>query len=292
MHYPRIVPALYVKFGKLVKSYKFSKHHILGCVITQMNRFKEWDLDEIVIIDITNHSTKNDRNYKPGCGYHFFDLIPKISKNCFTPLSIGGGIYTLKDIHNYLNLGADRVIIGSAIFKESNLIYKSAKTFGSQAIIICLDIKKVNNQYYIAKNNGKTIIKANLKEYILNLVDQGAGEVLINYVDRDGTNSGLDQILIKKIVSFCPIPVTILGGANKLIDFELAINNGVNGVSAGNYFLFKEVSYQRLKDHLFKKKIISRKSNLGLDYRKEISKPEYSSSVGYIFNRLEKSLNE
>ena len=104
--------------------------------------------------------------------------------------------------------------------------------------------------------------------------------------------SGLDQILIKKIVSFCPIPITILGGANKLIDFELAIKNGVNGVSAGNYFLFKEVSYQLLKDHLFNKKIISRKSNLGLDYRKEISKPEYSSSVGYIFNRLEKSLNE
>ena len=292
MNYIRIIPVLYFKFGKLVKSFQFKNHHKIGSIITQTNRFKEWDIDEIVLIDITHQTVTDKKKYIKGSGTHFFDFMPKIAKNFFTPISLGGGIKSINDIRNYLRVGADRVILGSGIFEDPNLISDASKTFGSQAIIVSIDIKRNGSSYLVTKNNGNELVQCKLEEFIHKVCDNGAGEILINDIDRDGTNSGLDQRLIKKITKFSSVPVIIAGGASKVRDFELAIQSGVNGVCAGNYFMFKEIKYQLLKNKLIKIGLNLRKSKLGLDYKKEIESEFYSFKVDHIFSKLEKNLNE
>lgn len=261
MAFKRLIPVLLLKNGRLVRSQNFSYHQLIGDPYEQTNRYKSWDVDELIYLDITHHWLKDMSTYFPGCGWHLHDILPKIAHNCFNPLSVGGGIKTVEDIHKLINLGADRVILNTGAIENPQLVEEAAKTFGSQAIIVAIDAGMHNGTYTVFSHAAKRATGLSLKDWVKKLSDLGASEIFLNSFHKDGLATGYDVKMIESLGSDLNTSLIVSGGVGCYEDFAQVANHpNVRGVAAANLFAFKELSYQKAKNHLLKKGFLFRKS--------------------------------
>ena len=266
----RLIPVLLLKNGILVRSRNFTFHQMMGNHIEQVKRFSEWKADEIVYLDISRDdsygldgnkniigSSSSNSEVVQNSKKNIIDIISDLSRICRVPLSVGGKIRTLEDIKKRLKAGADKVVINSVAIDNPEFIKKAAEEFGSQCIVVSIDVKKTSmDKWNIFKYFGKNITDLNLTKWIEIIQELGAGEILIQSIDRDGASQGYDLDLLKSISKKISVPCIILGGAGNFDDFVKAhaINNEVS-LAAANVFHFTEQSVLNAKKYMFKNKI-------------------------------------
>ena len=196
----RVIPALLIKENLLVKTKKFKSARSIGSIIEAVKLYDLREVDELVLLDISSRK-KNEPNY---------NTITEVSKECFVPFCVGGGINDIKIIYNVLNSGADKVSINTQAIYNPKFINEAAKEFGSQCIVVSIDYYKQGRNFFIKNNLQK---KYYLDEYVAIIEEMGAGEIILTCVDRDGTQKGFDYETIKRIKKKVSIPIIASGGA-------------------------------------------------------------------------------
>ena len=248
--YKRIIPCLFNKNTFLIRSKKFYLHQNIGNFLNQAERFFEWNIDELIYINLGQSQQNADQE-----AILMKKIINKICKKCFLPLTVGGKINSLKNAETFIRSGADKLVINSAIYNNSSIIKKITKLFGSQAVVASIDYKEINGKPTLFVNNGQFNTKIEIFDWIKKCEDLGVGEFFLNSIDRDGMGLGFDIKNINKVLKVTSLPVIACGGAGSEEDFLKAfIKTDINALSAGNFFHFKENSYNNLKNFLRKKK--------------------------------------
>jgi len=261
----RIIPVLLLKNGWIVQSKSFQKHQNIGNPMASLKRLSEWGSDELILLDISREDTydlrRDDQGYKNSSTY--LELMEEVSKIAFMPITLGGKITKLSHIEDRLKVGADKVAINTKAIEDVEFINKSAIEFGSQCIVVSLDLKKEGDEYFIYTRGGQNKINKPYKEVVKQIIDNGCGELFINSIDRDGTGLGFDIELIRGIEEMASIPVIACGGAGDWEDFAEALDQtNVSAISAANIFHYKDQSVYILKKFLFDNQYNVRKPEL------------------------------
>lgn len=229
---PRIIPSLLISNDDLVKTRQFKDSVYLGDVLNAVRIFSEKRADEIVIFDI-NASVKNS---EPN-----FKLLEKIARQSKVPVCYGGGIKNLTQALKILKLGVEKIALSSVIWENAQIVKEISEAVGRQSVVCVLDVKK-NNQNNFEIYSYKATKKINIDlEMAVQIVDEnGAGEIIINSIDRDGTMEGYNHDVVRLVQKHTDLPITILGGAGSIADVgELFSNYGIIGAAAGSLFVFK-----------------------------------------------------
>ncbi len=251
----RLIPILFFKNGNLIRSENFDLHQILGDSVTQVKRYNSWDVDEIIYINISKDKNFELKNKSFSNKGSFQDVMNFASKECFSPLVFGGGINSLEDAKKYFQNGADKISINSILFDNIDMLNSFSNVFGSQSIIASIDIKLVNNVYKIYSAKYDMTYDYNLISFIKDVEKRGAGEILLNSVDRDGSGEGYDHKLIKTVNDAIKIPLIPCGGVGRFEHFADILDQiDLSALAAGNIFNFTERSYEKIKKFLKEKK--------------------------------------
>jgi cyclase len=231
MKIKRIIPCLLLRNKGLVKTVKFKDSTYIGDPINTVKIFNEKEVDEIFFLDIDATKTKMEPPY---------ELIQNIASECFMPFAYGGGIQSLQQIDRIIKSGAEKIIINTQAFLQKNFIKEAVLQFGSSTIAVSVDVRKeFLKGYTVYIKGGTKSTGRNPVDYVKEIESDGAGEVLINSIDRDGLMEGYDIELIKSISQTVRIPVIACGGAGKLNDFRLAVKEGgASAAAAGSFFIF------------------------------------------------------
>ena len=246
----RLIPVLYVMNGLIVRSEGFRIHQNIGNIINQAERYNEWDVDELICIDITrsgNHNFHRD-DHQVESYSSIQEVITRIGSVCFMPLTFGGGIKSVEDAGIRIRLGADKITINSAAIENPKLISQIAARYGSQAVVVSIDYKIINNNPIVYTKFGMETAEMHVLDYVKKCIELGAGEILLTSIDNDGRACGYDLDTIREVVATSKVPVIVCGGAGDFYDFvEVISETGVSAVAAGNIFHFTERSYPRAK---------------------------------------------
>tara|TARA_Y100001970_G_scaffold269905_1_gene363117 strand:- start:4604 stop:5362 length:759 start_codon:yes stop_codon:yes gene_type:complete len=244
----RIIPCLDIKNGRVVKGINFINLTDAGDPCEQAKFYSENGADEICFLDITASNENRDT---------ILEIVKKTSKNCFVPLTVGGGVRTLKDISNLLESGADKVSINTAAVSNVDIVKVSAEKFGSQCIVVAVDAKKIkNNQWEVFTHGGRKGTGINVENYVKKIESLGAGEILLTSMDRDGTKKGYDLDLIKRVSNLVNIPVIASGGVGTLQHLYEGLKIGnASAVLAASIFHFGEFSIKEAKEYLKSKNL-------------------------------------
>jgi cyclase len=241
----RLIPVLLLQNGMLVRSELFKIHQIIGNPIHEVKRFNQWTVDELIYLDI-GQSNSYDIRREDAKVRGLSDplaILEEVSKTCFMPLTWGGRIRSIEDMRQRFSRGADKITINTAAVKTPELITKAAETFGSQAIVVCIDVlRHSDGRLEVFIEGGKTPTGLNPIEFSKRIEDLGAGEILLQSIDRDGTGKGYDLDLIHEVCMKTTIPVIALGGVGMYEHYVEAIRAGASAVSAANIWHFKELS--------------------------------------------------
>ncbi len=226
----RIIPCLLLSIGGLVKTLRFSESKYVGDPLNAIRIFNEKEVDELMVLDIG--ASKEGR--APD-----FNLIEQIAGECFMPLSYGGGICTFAQARRLFTSGVEKVCLQSAVLENSALITEIAECYGNQAVIVSADVKKswLGRKKLFASRTGK-LLDTPVIDFLEHCVESGAGEVLLNSVDRDGTMVGMDLDLIREIADRLPVPLIAAGGTGSLADIKDAVEAGASAVAVGAFFVF------------------------------------------------------
>jgi len=231
---PRIIPCLLVQNKGLVKTVNFKNPKYVGDPINAVRIFNEKEADELSIFDIDASRLNIEPDYKS---------IEYWASECRMPLCYGGGIKTVEQAQNIFSLGVEKIAISSAAIKNPKIISKIAERVGNQSVVVVLDIKKkLFGGYEIFTHNATRSTGLNPINFVQEAVKLGAGEIVLNSIDLDGTMKGYDLNLVKEIREKIRTPLTVLGGAGSLEDISMLVKNfGQIGASAGSLFVFKGV---------------------------------------------------
>lgn len=242
----RIIPCLDVKDGRVVKGVNFVGLKDAGNPVEVAKRYNIEGADEITFLDITaSHENRKT----------IVDVVRDVAKEVFIPLTVGGGISSLDDIYALLNVGCDKVSINSFAIKNPDFINEASKRFGSQCIVVAIDVKKQNNSYSVYINGGRIDTGIDAYEWAKEVEDRGAGEILLTSMNTDGTKSGYDIEVTSKISQMLHIPVIASGGAGTLEHIKDAFLNGADAALAASIFHFKEIDILDLKRYLLAQNI-------------------------------------
>ncbi len=246
----RIIPCLDVKNGRVVKGVNFENLIDAGDPILQAKFYYEQGADELCFLDIA--ASQENRGV-------MLDVVKKVAQVCFIPFTVGGGIKEVEDFSSLLKCGADKVSVNSSAIKNPNLISEAANKFGAQCVVAAIDAKKNSSgTYEIFTHGGKTPTGIEAISWAKKVELLGAGEILLTSMDKDGTKSGYDLELIKKISSQVSIPVIASGGVGNLQHLSDGIKAGASAVLAASIFHFKEYSIKQAKEFLAQNKISTR----------------------------------
>lgn len=232
--FTRIIPVLTFKDQRMIKTIQFDDYYDVGDPVTTAKFYDSQDVDELILLDITASQEKRDPNFK---------LINSFTAECLMPLTIGGGITNLKHIEEMLLAGADKISINSYAIENPNFITEASKNFGSQCIVVSIDAKKdKDNKYIVYTNGGQTNTKIDVLDWVKEAEDKGAGEILINSIDNDGTMIGYDTELIKSVTNKVnDIPVIALGGAGLLQDIvDVYYSSNPSAIAMSSIFHFTD----------------------------------------------------
>lgn len=230
---PRIIPCLLVKDKGLVKTVKFGEGKYVGDPLNAVKIFNEKEVDELIILDID--ATIQERGPD-------FELIKNIAIESRMPLCYGGGVKSVDQAKKIISLGAEKVALSSAAIENPEIISQIAKAVGTQSVVVVIDVKYrgIFKKAEVMSHNGSKATGLSPAQFAKKCEEFGAGEIVINSIDKDGMMTGFDIKLIKEIRDAINLPITILGGAASLDDISGAIKEfGVIGVAAGSLFVFK-----------------------------------------------------
>lgn len=243
----RIIPCLDVRDGRVVKGVNFEGIQDVASPVELARFYNESGADELVFYDIT--ASYENRAL-------FTGALTAVASEIFIPLTVGGGINTLDDFERVLKCGADKVSVNSGAIKDPSLIERAAKKYGSQCVVLSMDIKRVDGSYHIFLNGGRKDTGIDALQWALNGENSGAGEMVVNSIDTDGVKQGFDIEMLSEIQSRVSVPVIASGGAGKKEDFLELFNSGCADAGlAASIFHFKEVYIKDLKKYLNKNNI-------------------------------------
>jgi cyclase len=237
----RIIPCLDVKDGRVVKGVNFVGLKDAGDPVEVAKRYNEEGADEITFLDITASHEERDT---------IVHIVEQVAKEVFIPLTVGGGIRVLDDIYKLLAVGCDKVSVNSAAIKRPEFINEGAKRFGSQCIVVAIDVKRTGDQYNVYLNGGRVDTGINALEWAKEVVDRGAGEILLTSMDADGTKAGFDLSITEQISRAVNVPVIASGGAGTMEHIKEAFEYGADAALAASIFHYKEIDIMDLKRYL------------------------------------------
>lgn len=235
----RIIPVLTFNGFALVKTKQFQNPRMVGNPVQAARVFNSRGVDELIFLDIFASRQNRKINLK---------IVKDVIKECFMPVGIGGGIDSIKDIQNLLQIGADKVVIKNTAIKKPSFINSAANFFGSQCISISVDVIKKNDTYYIYNDLDKEI---SMVEFLKIMEDNGAGEIILNNVEKDGMMSGFDYESFNIARKNCQLPIVCLGGGGNLQHFvDLFDHTDCNAVGSSSIFHFSQFTPLDIKNSL------------------------------------------
>ena len=237
----RIIPCLDVNNGRVVKGTNFINLQDAGDPVEVAKLYDAQGADELCFLDITASHENRDT---------IFEIVQKTAEVCFMPLTVGGGINKVEHIRNLLLSGADKVSINSAAVNDHNLVKEAAEKFGSQCIVVAIDVKKndADNIWEVYTHGGRVNTGLDVMKYAKNIVASGAGELLVTSMDRDGTKKGFDNKLMEQITDIVSVPVIASGGVGNLQHLVDGIKIGrADAVLAASIFHFGDYTVGEAK---------------------------------------------
>ncbi|WP_086235494.1 imidazole glycerol phosphate synthase subunit HisF [Campylobacter devanensis] len=238
----RIIPCLDVNNGRVVKGVNFVGLKDAGDPIEVAKRYNDEGADELCFLDITASSDGRDT---------IVHVVEEVAKQLFIPLTVGGGIRKIDDISRLLNVGCDKVSLNSSAVDNPNLIYEAANKFGSQCVVVAIDVKKNSNgSYNVFVHGGRKDTGLDAIQWAKRVYDLGAGEILLTSMDSDGTKAGYDLNITSAISNSIQIPVIASGGAGTMEHILQAFQNGADAALAASIFHYKEIEIMKLKEFL------------------------------------------
>lgn len=228
---PRVIPCLLLRGRGLYKTFKFAEPKYVGDPVNAVKIFNEKEVDELLLLDITATPEKREPNY---------ELISDIAGECFMPLGYGGGVTSIEQVRKLHRMGVEKVAINTAAYNDRRLVKEACDMFGSSSIVAAIDVKKTFlGKYEVWIEGGRKNTKEDPVKYAEELARLGVGEILVNSVDRDGTQLGYDISLLKKISAAVDTPVIACGGAGSLDHIRQAVTEAhVSATAAGSLFVF------------------------------------------------------
>ena len=226
----RVIPALLLLEGGLVKTRRFADPRYVGDPINAIRIFSEKEVDELIVLDIGATWRGEEPKY---------DLIQEFAGECFMPLAYGGGVRTADQAKRLFALGVEKIAVQTAALEDLALVTKVANAYGSQAVVVSIDVKRdlLGRRRMFAAARRKTLAE-DWRDFLRRAIDAGAGEILLTAVDRDDTMSGMDLALIRQAAAICPIPLTACGGVGSLEHIKEAVHAGASAVAAGAFFVY------------------------------------------------------
>ena len=232
---PRIIPCLLVQNGGLVKTVNFHKPKYVGDPINAVKIFNEKEVDELIVLDIDATAQNREPDYA---------MIRNLAVECRMPLCYGGGAKSVEQVEKIISLGVEKVAMSSAVVSDPKIVADSAKVVGSQSVVVVMDVNKSarTGKYEVWTHNGQKPSGLSPVDFAKQVESLGAGEVVLNSVERDGMMKGYDLELAAEIRKAIRLPVTVLGGAGSLKDVAALISSfGIVGAAAGSLFVFKGI---------------------------------------------------
>ncbi len=226
----RVIPALLLRKNGLVKTTRFKDPKYVGDPINAIRIFNEKEVDELMVLDIT----ASKENLEPN-----FEMIEQIAGECFMPLSYGGGVRTVEQAQRIYALGVEKICLQTSAFNNPGLITELAQRFGSQSVMVSVDVKRNwLGKPQIYSSTKASSLDSDWIEHTQELVNAGAGEVLLNAVDKDGTLQGPDLALIEQLSKAIQVPLIAVGGVGSMGDIKAAVAAGASAVAAGAFFVY------------------------------------------------------
>jgi len=241
----RLIPVLLLQSGLLVRSELFTTHQIIGNPIHEVQRFNEWNVDELVYLDITRDDDYDLRraDAKVRGLADPLEILDAVSRTCFMPLTWGGRIRSVEDMGGRFERGADKIVINTQAVRTPELIAEGARTFGSQAIVVGIDVRRAEDgTTEVFVDGGRTATGLAPEAWAAEAEARGAGEIFLQSIDRDGTGRGYDVPLIEAVAAATTVPVIACGGVGVFEHYAAGIRAGASAAAAANIWHFKELS--------------------------------------------------
>lgn len=232
MYRPRLIPCLLIQGGDLVKTIGFSSPKYIGDPLHAVHLFNEFNADELILLDIK--ATKENRCIP-------IDFVRNVGEEANMPFSVGGGIKSLEEIRQLLEAGAERVVLGTVAAKTPSFVREASERFGKSTIAVCIDIKySLWGKLQVVARNGQKVISADVIGFAKEMERMGAGELLIQSVNKDGTYQGLEVAVLQEVSQSVGIPVVGLGGLTSLEEIRtIHPRTNLNGYAAGSLFIYQ-----------------------------------------------------
>jgi cyclase len=234
----RLIARLDIKGANVVKGVQFEGLRVVGKPEEMAQRYAESGADEILYIDTV--ASLYGRNQLEA-------LLEKTVESVFVPITVGGGIASIQDARRLFNAGADKIAINTAALKRPALINELAGHFGSQAVVVSIEAKRVNGGWECYTDNGRNRGASDIREWVTDVVGRGAGEILLTSVDRDGTRRGFDTELVAAIAPHVPVPVTASGGCGSLEHLKAVLQAGADAVAVGSALHYGKVTFEEMR---------------------------------------------
>ncbi|HJF87184.1 MAG TPA: imidazole glycerol phosphate synthase subunit HisF [Companilactobacillus farciminis] len=246
----RIIPCLDVDDGRVKKGVNFVNLTDVGDPVEIAAEYQKQGADELVFLDISATNQKRQTT---------INMVEKVSRQVFMPLTIGGGIKSVADMDRLLKAGADKIAINSAAVNNPQLISQGAQKFGNQCIVVAIDVKKIANKYVVYVNGGQKNTDLDAITWAKKVVELGAGELLVTSMDKDGTKDGFDIELYQALNQVVDVPIIASGGAGKVEDFnQVFLKADVDGALAASVFHFGELTIADVKKSVKSKGVVVR----------------------------------
>lgn len=240
----RVIPCLDVDNGRVVKGVNFVDLRDAGDPVELARAYGQAGADELIFLDITASSAGRDTTY---------DMVKRAAEEIFIPLTVGGGVRTVEDVNQLLRCGADKVGINTAALANPDLLNEASRRFGNQCIVLSVDVRRSETAasgFEATTHGGRQSSGKDAVAWIVEAVERGAGEILLNSMDADGTQQGFDLELITAVRKVCDVPLIASGGAGKISDFAPAVQAGADAVLAASVFHFGQMTISDVKNDL------------------------------------------
>jgi imidazole glycerol-phosphate synthase subunit HisF len=237
----RIIPCLDVAGGRVVKGVHFESLRDAGNPVDQASRYDAEGADELVFLDISA---------SPEARRTTLEMVSRVAETIFIPFTVGGGIRSVADAGAALRAGADKTAVNTAAVRDPSLVSRLAESFGSQCVVVAVDVKRIGGRLTVMVNGGREETSLEAVDWSRSLEALGAGEILLTSMDRDGTGEGYDLPLLEAVTRTVSIPVIASGGAGRLAHLAEALEAGAHGVLAATIFHFKDSSLPRARAYL------------------------------------------
>jgi imidazoleglycerol phosphate synthase cyclase subunit len=278
---PRLIPVLLLKHGMIVRSQLFKVHQVIGNPMSTVQRLSNWNVDELVLLDISEHDVhdlRRDDLHQRYPGSTALDVLREVAKVSFMPLAFGGRVRTLEHFRERLAAGADKVIINTQAIDDPTFVVAASKRFGAQCVVVSIDANRHSDgRYEVFADHGRRATGLDPANWAREVEQSGAGELFLNSIDRDGSGQGYDLDLIRRVARAVSIPVIACGGVGRYQHFAPGISEGASAAAAANIFHFFELSYPWAKQACLDAGLPMRPIKLDSQWQKR--EPEYDIAV-------------